>query len=244
MPLSPAQEDLWVFEMLHPRTAALHLCIAYHFDAPVEPEQLSAALTMVQDNNDVLRVRVSGDTTDPGSLRMDFPPTGPFRWNDWTCAPAAGPRKRSSSPSATVPSTSRAENASSGACSSPSTTSVRSAALPAPHDHRLVVVRRPAHPVRRRLPSGDGGRRPAAALGGPVRRLRLVAARVEGGRCPRRAARLLGELPGRPTAPLPSRSRAATEEFGIAQVPFAMDAGRRERYGSWPTAAARPCTRF
>ncbi|MFF6952984.1 amino acid adenylation domain-containing protein [Streptomyces iakyrus] len=76
--LSPAQEDLWVYESLHPHTAALNLCSAYHFDEPVDPEELSAAITLLQNNHDILRSRVFGDPGDPGSLRVDFPPADPF----------------------------------------------------------------------------------------------------------------------------------------------------------------------
>ncbi|MEU6575120.1 amino acid adenylation domain-containing protein [Streptomyces sp. NPDC046805] len=73
--LSPAQEDLWVYESLYPHTAALNLCCAYHFDGPVDPEQLSASLTHLQDNHDILRARISGE---PGDLWLDFPQTGSF----------------------------------------------------------------------------------------------------------------------------------------------------------------------
>jgi amino acid adenylation domain-containing protein/non-ribosomal peptide synthase protein (TIGR01720 family) len=70
VPLSPAQEDLWVFQSLYPGTAALNLCCAYHFDDPVDPAHLEAALSVVQDNHDVLRTRIGGE---PGDLRVDFP---------------------------------------------------------------------------------------------------------------------------------------------------------------------------
>jgi amino acid adenylation domain-containing protein/non-ribosomal peptide synthase protein (TIGR01720 family) len=73
--LSPAQEDLWVYQSLYPGTAALNLCCAYHFDQPVDPAQLEAALSVVQDKHDVLRTRIDGE---PGNLRMDFPPAAPF----------------------------------------------------------------------------------------------------------------------------------------------------------------------
>jgi amino acid adenylation domain-containing protein/non-ribosomal peptide synthase protein (TIGR01720 family) len=74
--LSPAQEDLWVYQSLYPGTAALNLCCAYHFDPPACPERLETALTLVQDRHDVLRTRISGG---PGELRVDFPECGRFR---------------------------------------------------------------------------------------------------------------------------------------------------------------------
>ncbi|WP_220449955.1 condensation domain-containing protein, partial [Nonomuraea longispora] len=74
--LSPAQEDLWVFESLYPDTAALNLCCSYHFDTPVDPADLEAALTIVQDHHDVLRMRIRGEV---GDLRVEFPPAEPFR---------------------------------------------------------------------------------------------------------------------------------------------------------------------
>jgi amino acid adenylation domain-containing protein len=76
VPLSPAQEDLWVYQSLYPGTAALNLCCSYHFEGPVDPTQLAAALSVVQDNHDVLRTRITGE---PGELRVDFPAAGPFR---------------------------------------------------------------------------------------------------------------------------------------------------------------------
>jgi amino acid adenylation domain-containing protein len=66
--LSPSQQDLWVYEALYPDTAALNLCCAYHFDGTVDPADLETALTIVQDNHDVLRTRIRGD-----DLRVDFP---------------------------------------------------------------------------------------------------------------------------------------------------------------------------
>jgi hypothetical protein len=71
--LSPSQQDLWVYEALYPDTAALNLCCAYHFDGPVDPADLETALTIVQDNHDVLRTRIRGD-----DLHVDFPPAGRF----------------------------------------------------------------------------------------------------------------------------------------------------------------------
>ncbi|WP_255953564.1 non-ribosomal peptide synthetase [Streptomyces odontomachi] len=75
--LSPAQQDLWVYESLYPGTQALNLCCAYHFDAGVDPEQLVAALTLLQDTHDVLRARIIAGA-DPADVRMEFPPSGPF----------------------------------------------------------------------------------------------------------------------------------------------------------------------
>ncbi|MFE2069134.1 amino acid adenylation domain-containing protein [Streptomyces sp. NPDC059467] len=75
VPLSPAQEDLWVYESLYPGTGALNLCCAYHFDGPVDPDRLTAALTVLQSNHDILRARIFGE---PGALRLDFPAEGPF----------------------------------------------------------------------------------------------------------------------------------------------------------------------
>ncbi|MFD5075707.1 amino acid adenylation domain-containing protein [Streptomyces sp. NPDC058371] len=74
--LSPAQQDLWVYETLYPGTPALNLCCAYHFDQPVEPAHLAAALTLIQRHHDILRTRIS--TGDDGELRVDFPEDGPF----------------------------------------------------------------------------------------------------------------------------------------------------------------------
>ncbi|MFI5533586.1 amino acid adenylation domain-containing protein [Kitasatospora sp. NPDC051853] len=73
--LSPAQEDLWVYESLYPESAALNLCCAYHFDTPVRAGDLERALTIVQEQHDVLRMRISGEA---GDLRIDFPPVEPF----------------------------------------------------------------------------------------------------------------------------------------------------------------------
>jgi len=66
--LSPAQEDLWIFESLYPDTAAINLCSAYHFDHPVDPAGLEAALELVVERHDVLRGAVRGT---PGELTMD-----------------------------------------------------------------------------------------------------------------------------------------------------------------------------
>ncbi|WP_405589007.1 amino acid adenylation domain-containing protein [Streptomyces sp. NBC_01092] len=74
--LSPAQEDLWVYESLYPGTAALNLCCAYHFDAPMDPDLLESALTLVRGNHDVLRARIDGE---PGALTVTFPPEERFR---------------------------------------------------------------------------------------------------------------------------------------------------------------------
>ncbi|WP_167532726.1 non-ribosomal peptide synthetase [Streptomyces alboniger] len=75
VPLSPAQRDLWVYESLYPGTPALNLCCAYHFDEPVDPAHLEAALTLIQAHHDILRTRISGTADDP---RVDFPDEGPF----------------------------------------------------------------------------------------------------------------------------------------------------------------------
>ncbi|MFG1695504.1 amino acid adenylation domain-containing protein [Nonomuraea sp. NPDC049309] len=74
--LSPAQEDLWVFESLYPDTAALNLCCSYHFDGPVDPAALEAALTILLRHHDTLRMRITGDVDD---LRVTFAPPEPFR---------------------------------------------------------------------------------------------------------------------------------------------------------------------
>ncbi|GAA3546971.1 hypothetical protein GCM10022419_028980 [Nonomuraea rosea] len=74
--LSPAQEDLWVYESLYPDTAALNLCCSYHFDTPVDPADLEAALTIVQGHHDSLRMRISGEV---GDLRVEFPEAEPFK---------------------------------------------------------------------------------------------------------------------------------------------------------------------
>ncbi|MCF3135099.1 non-ribosomal peptide synthetase [Streptomyces olivochromogenes] len=73
--LSPAQEDLWVYESLYPGTGALNICCAYDFDEPVDPADLEEALTLVRERHDVLRTRIRGEA---GDLRVDFPPTGRF----------------------------------------------------------------------------------------------------------------------------------------------------------------------
>ncbi|MER5888543.1 amino acid adenylation domain-containing protein [Streptomyces sp. NPDC001941] len=75
VPLSPAQQDLWVYDSLYPGTGALNLCAAYHFDGPVDPEHLAAALTHVRAQHDVLRARITGE---PGQLLLEFPETGPL----------------------------------------------------------------------------------------------------------------------------------------------------------------------
>ncbi|MGW1955391.1 amino acid adenylation domain-containing protein [Streptomyces sp. NPDC001920] len=77
--LSPAQQDLWVYESLYPGTPALNLCCAYHFDEtvePVDPDRLETALTLVRARHDVLRARIGGD---PGALAVTFPPEERFR---------------------------------------------------------------------------------------------------------------------------------------------------------------------
>ncbi|MGV9607117.1 non-ribosomal peptide synthetase [Streptomyces sp. NPDC003631] len=226
VPLSPAQEDLWVFEMLHPRTAALHLCIAYHFDAPVEPEQLSAALTMVQDNNDVLRVRVSGDTTDPGSLRMDFPPTGPFPLE-------------------------RLDLRACGRTQEEVFTSFRDRTFDIAGGERLIrglfvtvdderaVLLLSLHHMITDWWSFDvlhtqfaDAYRAVTAGGAPLRRSAVQYADFASWQRELKAAGVLDARLGfwesylaDPPAPLlVPGARAATEEFGIAQVPFAMDA--------------------
>ncbi|WDF44818.1 amino acid adenylation domain-containing protein [Streptomyces sp. T12] len=76
--LSPAQEDLWVYESLYPGTPALNLCCAYHFDEtvePVDPDRLETALTLVRAHHDVLRARIGGE---PGALSVTFPPEERF----------------------------------------------------------------------------------------------------------------------------------------------------------------------
>ena len=75
VPLSPAQLDLWVYESLYPGTPNLNLCCAYHFDTPVDPAHLEAALSVVQANHDILRTRIGGPA---GELRLSFPDSGPL----------------------------------------------------------------------------------------------------------------------------------------------------------------------
>ncbi|MFJ8632674.1 amino acid adenylation domain-containing protein [Streptomyces sp. NPDC093568] len=75
VPLSPAQQDLWVYESLYPGTPALNLCCAYHFDDPVEPELLERALTLVRAHHDILRARIGGEA---GALSVTFPPEERF----------------------------------------------------------------------------------------------------------------------------------------------------------------------
>ncbi|UBU17189.1 non-ribosomal peptide synthetase [Nonomuraea gerenzanensis] len=74
--LSPAQEDLWVYESLYPDTAALNLCCSYHFDTPVDPADLEAALTIVQGHHDTLRMRITGEVD---TLRVVSAPVEPFK---------------------------------------------------------------------------------------------------------------------------------------------------------------------
>ncbi|MEY9994221.1 amino acid adenylation domain-containing protein/non-ribosomal peptide synthase protein (TIGR01720 family) [Streptomyces sp. V4I8] len=77
--LSPAQEDLWVYESLYPGTPALNLCCAYHFDEtvePVDPDRLETALTLVRGQHDILRARIGGE---PGALTVAFPTEERFR---------------------------------------------------------------------------------------------------------------------------------------------------------------------
>ncbi|MEW1687144.1 amino acid adenylation domain-containing protein [Streptomyces sp. NPDC091265] len=76
VPLSPAQHDLWVYDSLYPGTPALNLCAAYHFEQPVDPAHLEAALTLIQRHHDILRTRI---VTDPsGELHVEFPDEGTF----------------------------------------------------------------------------------------------------------------------------------------------------------------------
>ncbi len=74
--LSPAQQDLWVYESLYPGTPALNLCAAYHFGEPVEPAALAAVLTRLQTDHDVLRTRIT--TGASGDPEVSFPDDGPF----------------------------------------------------------------------------------------------------------------------------------------------------------------------
>ncbi|MET7699932.1 amino acid adenylation domain-containing protein [Streptomyces sp. NPDC005485] len=74
--LSPAQQDLWVYESLYPGTPALNLCCAYHFDEPVDPAHLESALSLIQRHHDILRTRVTEGPD--GELHVDFPDTGAF----------------------------------------------------------------------------------------------------------------------------------------------------------------------
>ncbi|MGC9540855.1 condensation domain-containing protein [Streptomyces sp. UG1] len=74
--LSPAQEDLWVYESLYPGTPALNLCCAYHFDDPVDAGRLETALTLVRAHHDILRARIGGE---PGALSVTFPAEERFR---------------------------------------------------------------------------------------------------------------------------------------------------------------------
>ncbi|HEU5160843.1 MAG TPA: condensation domain-containing protein [Streptosporangiaceae bacterium] len=83
--LSPAQRDLWVYQSLYPGNASLNLCSAYHFDGPVDPADVERALTIVQDNHDVLRTRIREhgrdhphDAPDPYDVAVDFPPAERF----------------------------------------------------------------------------------------------------------------------------------------------------------------------
>ncbi|GGN34808.1 non-ribosomal peptide synthetase [Streptomyces fuscichromogenes] len=55
VPMSPAQQDLWVFQSMNPDSSAINLCFAYDFDRPVDPDTLVAALNIVMDNHDVMR---------------------------------------------------------------------------------------------------------------------------------------------------------------------------------------------
>ncbi|MEV7327369.1 amino acid adenylation domain-containing protein [Micromonospora sp. NPDC093244] len=75
VPLSLAQEDLWVYESLYPGTAALNLCCAYHFDRPVAAADLERALTIVREQHDILRTTIVGDV---GDLRLEFLPADRF----------------------------------------------------------------------------------------------------------------------------------------------------------------------
>ncbi|MFJ4744579.1 amino acid adenylation domain-containing protein [Streptomyces sp. NPDC088775] len=76
VPLSPAQHDLWVYDSLYPGTPALNLCAAYHFEQPVDPAHLEAALTLIQSHHDILRTRI---VTDPsGELHVEFHDEGTF----------------------------------------------------------------------------------------------------------------------------------------------------------------------
>ena len=63
--LSPAQEDLWVYQSLYPAAGALNLCCAYHFDGPVDPAELETALAAVQADHDILRTRITGAADAP-----------------------------------------------------------------------------------------------------------------------------------------------------------------------------------
>ncbi|MGY5035586.1 amino acid adenylation domain-containing protein [Streptomyces sp. 900116325] len=74
-PLSPAQEDLWIFQTLYPESAAINLCGAYYFDDPVDPNDIEAALKVVMGNHDILRSMV---VATPEGLRMV--PQSPGQW--------------------------------------------------------------------------------------------------------------------------------------------------------------------
>jgi amino acid adenylation domain-containing protein len=73
--LSPAQQDLWTYECIYPGTGALNLCCAYHFNGPADPARLEAALTRVQADHDILRMRITGPADDP---QVTFDPPAPF----------------------------------------------------------------------------------------------------------------------------------------------------------------------
>ena len=76
IPLSPGQEHLWVFESLYPQSAAINLCGSYHFDRPVDADQLEQALTLLHRRHDVLRTSVSGAA---GELTVRHRPVEDFR---------------------------------------------------------------------------------------------------------------------------------------------------------------------
>ncbi|MEU8381196.1 amino acid adenylation domain-containing protein, partial [Streptosporangium sp. NPDC048865] len=72
-PLSPAQEDLWVFQSLHPDSSVINLAGAYRFDRPVDPDVLVRAVNIVMDNHDILRSTVAET---PEGLRLVPGPRG------------------------------------------------------------------------------------------------------------------------------------------------------------------------
>jgi amino acid adenylation domain-containing protein/non-ribosomal peptide synthase protein (TIGR01720 family) len=74
--LSPAQEDLWVFESLYPGGSSLNLCCSYHFDEPVDVAALVRALTLVRERHEVLRARIEARDDEPCLVidpSVDFP---------------------------------------------------------------------------------------------------------------------------------------------------------------------------
>ena len=71
LPLSAAQQGMWLFEQLHPGTAVYHLCFEAQVTGGFDPAVLGAALTDVARRHPLLCARLA--SSDPPQLVLDAP---------------------------------------------------------------------------------------------------------------------------------------------------------------------------